>query len=659
MLARPIDPPDDFLSTKQVPVPNNRIHREFTSIMVARLQALQTEAAGAQPRDSLLLELVEELQTAVEELRITEEQLRSQQDQLADAWMAAETTSDWNRALFDGAADALLVTDPEGLVRDANPAAAQMLNLNLDALRGKPLAVYIPTDERAEFRTRLRVLVNEPLPARFDLRLQPRLAVPVTVEASVARFTPPGGNPGLHWTLRDVTAVRQEEAGERDAARGWLRALGALPSATVLLDVDGTVALWNAAAQRLLGWSEEEAAGLAAPCWGEGTEQALEAALEAAGGEPAALPVALRTRDGRELAAEACAARLVDEAGDPRGTVLTLAAFRDEGDAPAAALPRPVWSEAEMRRVLLGGTGTGDLAERMGNGIAAGLFLGRLRPGDRLPSIREVARYTGEDHRCVSAAYRRLAADGVVEVRNRHGVLVGQGPAAPEMPASETAEWLTGVIGQAAELQVKVTRLPELLQRWTAQAPVRCLCVDGTEDGVASLAAELQGQWGFETQRFLAGAVETGRRDALAAALREVDVAVTTPFHAWTVEAAARVSGTPVVVLDADPELVAAAEARLRAGPLTAVVADARYGERLRCLAGGERLRVVLADDTDAVAALDPADPVLMTRAAQQRVGGRSLRLLAPVSPAFSASRARELAAVLIQRNLRAQRALA
>jgi hypothetical protein len=49
---------------------------------------------------------------------------------------------------------------------------------------------------------------------------------------------------------------------------------------------------------------------------------------------------------------------------------------------------------------------------------------------------------------------------------------------------------------------------------------------------------------------------------------------------------------------------------------------------------------------------------VLMTRAAQQRVG-RSLRLLAPVSPAFSTSRARELAAVLIQRNLRAQRALA
>jgi len=635
-------------------VNKNRISHDFTAVLLPRLQELRGIASEPTPPDTLASELIEELQTAIEELRVTEEELRSQQDQLADAWLAAESTSDWNRALFDGAADALLVTDPDGVVRDANAEAGRLLGLASKSIRGKPLAVFVPVDERMEFRTRVRGITDDAaLPARFDLCLQPRMAVPVTVEASVARFAPPGGSAGLHWTLRDVSALRQEEEGERDAARGHLRALQALPSATVVLDVDGTVTLWNAAARRLLGWSEDEAAGLPAPCWTDGTEQALEAALDAAGGT-ARVTVAVRTREGREITAEVCAARLADEAGDPRGTVLTLS--QPQGDAPAPALPRPAWSEAEMRRVLLG-TGTGDLAERMGNGIAAGLFLGRLRAGDRLPSIREVARYTGEDHRCVSAAYRRLSADGIVEVRNRHGVLVGQGPRPPEMPSSETAEWLAGVIGQAAELQVKVTRLPELVTRWTGQAPVRCLCVDGTEDGLASLAAELHGQWGFETQRFLAGTPEGMRRDALSAVLREVDVAVTTPFHAWAVEAAARASGTPVVVLDADPELVAAAEARLRAGPLTAVVADARHGERLRALAGGERLRVVLADDAEAVAALDPADPVLMTRAAQQRVGV-SLRLLAPVSPAFSASRARELAAVLIQRNLRAQRAL-
>jgi PAS domain S-box-containing protein len=634
-------------------VNNNRLSRDFTAQLLPRLEELRSAVAAPAPRDTLSMELVEELQTAIEELRVTEEELRSQQGQLEDAWLAAESASDWNRALFDGAADAMLVTDAEGVVRDANLAAGTLLNLPAKAMRGKPLAVFVPTDDRMEFRTRLRGLTSEPLPVRFDVCLQPRLAVPVAAEASITRFAPPGAKAGLHWTLRDVSAARQREAGERDAGHGHLRALRALPTATVVLDVDGTVALWNAAAERLLGWGEDEAAGVRAPCWGEGAEQAVEAALDAAAGEPARVAVAARTRDGHELAVQVSAARLVDDAGDPRGTVLVLAPAAD--DAPPPAFARPAWSDAEMRRVLL--QGGGDLAERMRTGIAAGVFLGHLRPGDRLPSIREVARSTGEDHRCVSAAYRRLSSEGVVEVRNRHGVLVGAGPDAPEMPSSETAAWLAGVIGQAAALQVKVTQLPELLRRWTGQAPVRCLCVDGTEDGLASLTAELHAQWGFETSRFLSGGPESGRRDALGVALREADVVVTTPFHVHAVDAAAQPSSTPVVVLDADPELVTAAEARLRSGALTAVVADARYGERLRCLTGGERLNVVLADDADAVAALDPAEPVLMTRAAQQRVG-RSLRLLAPVSPAFSTSRASELAAVLIQRNLRAQRAL-
>jgi PAS domain S-box-containing protein len=624
----------------------------FTAALIPRIQALRLSAAEPRPRETLLLESLEELQTAIEELRVTEEELRNQQTQLADAWHAAETSSDWNRALFESVAEALLVTDPDGVVRDANPAAGLLLGVSARGLRGKPLAVYVPQDDRAGFRTRLLTLKDDALPARFDLHMQPRMAVPVLVEASVTVFHPMDAAPGLHWTLRDVTALRQAQAGTDQSAHTHARALRDLPVPTVMLDLDGTVSLWNAAAERLLGYSEEETAGLTVPCWGEAAEHAIDAAL-AAPGPDARVTVTARTRDGQEMPLAVCAARLADDSGDARGTVLTLAPLAANEPAPVAHA-HPAWGDAEVRRVLL--QGTGELTERMRTGIAAGLFLGHLKVGDRLPSIRDVARHTGEDHRCVSAAYRRLATEGVVEIRNRHGVLVAAGGEPPEMPSAETAEWLAGVIGDAARLQVKVTQLPELVRRWTAEAPVRCLCVDGTEDGLAALQAEMHGQWGFEVQRFQAGGGESSRRDALAAAIRAVDVAVTTPFHAHVVHAAARTAGVPVVVLDADPEMVSAAEARLRSGALTAVVADARYGDRLRCLTGGERLKVVLADDEASLASLDATQPVLMTRAAQQRVAGRPLRLLVPLSPAFSPSRARELAAVLIRRNLRASR---
>ncbi|HEU0014442.1 MAG TPA: PAS domain-containing protein [Longimicrobium sp.] len=627
------------------------------NIMLPRLQRLRAQAAEG-VREEVLDASLEELQTAVEELRVMEEELLVQQSLLAEAWRAAERRGGLSRALFDAAVEAMVVTDAMGVVREANPAAGRLLGAPADRLRGKPLPVFVPAAERREFRGRMAALAREAAHARLDLRLVPRGAEPVLVEAGVVPFAPAGAPPGLHWTFRDVTAARQAEQSRAAAGEGALRAVDALPVAVAVLDVDGIVALWNRAAADLLGWDEEDVAGRRCPALGEAGERALEAALAAraeSGG--CRLQLSASTDTGARVDLDVSARRLEDGEGRACGTVLVLA----PQDAPAAGRGAPqagvTWAEGEMRRVLFTAADAGDFSERLRAGVAAARWLGHLRVGDRLPSIRETARLTGVDHRVVSNAYRRLAVEGVVEVRSRHGVTIAPSAPAPEPPAAETPAWLAGVAAQAVTLQVKVPQLAELVRRWTGSTLVRCAVAESTEDALTALAAELQARWGFETVRvpLSTGAGDTGRRERLAAELRGVDVVATTHFHAAAVTAAARTAGVQVVVLDADPDLVAAAEERLRDGPLTAVVADPREGERLRCLAGGERLRVVLADDADAVAALDAAEPVLLTRAAQQRVR-RPLRLLAPVSPAFSADTAPELATVLVRRNLRAGR---
>lgn len=636
--------------------------------LLPRFTQLRTEAGGPRPRKTLLVESLGELECAIEELRVTEEELRQYQRLLAEAWQAAESTSEWNRDLFEGAGECMLATDPGGLIRDLNRAAGALFGGRPDHLRGKPLAVFVPDDQRREFRMRLERAGKSGESMEWEMQISARGEEPRWVEARVEPFAPRTAAGGLHWTLRDVTARRAADQSRTEAVETLKLALNASDRATVLLDVDGTVMLWTPAAERLLGWTEAEVAGGRVPAFDEFAERVIDrVAAQKTGGEPARVPVRARTRDGAELDLEVKVSPLAGAEGTSRGTVLHLGpagAADQEVVQPAAAAPEPQaaqpapgtrssWSEAEARRVLLSVPHGGDLVEALRQGIAAGVYLGHLRPGDRLPSIREVTRHTGHDHRYVSAAYRRLSTEGVVEIRTRHGVVVGSGPRPAEAPENETAAWLAGVIGQAAEVQVKVPHLPDLVRKWTAAAAVRCLCVDGTEDGLASLAAELGGQWGFETRRL--NAADGPRRDDLLTALREADLVVTTPFHVASVESAARTAGVPVVVLEASPEIVAAAEERLRAGPLTAVVIDPRYGERLRCMAGGERLNVVLADDVAAVEALDAAEPVLLTRAAQQKVK-RSLRLLAPVSPSFSSSRAGDLAAVLIRRNLSALR---
>jgi PAS domain S-box-containing protein len=618
-------------------------------VMTTRLAALRDQA-GRAVSEPLLRTSLAELECAIEELRVTEEDLRQHQSQLADAWQAAEKSSEWYREMFDGAADALLATDIRGTIRDVNRAGGTMMGVRPDLLRGKPVAVFVPEESRAEFRARLSTTATSSIPQQWEMRLAPRGAEPLWVEVRVTRFAPQGAHAGLHWTIRDITARRASEGARVDAADTLRIAAQAIQVPWVVLDVDGTVLLWSAAAERLTGWAEDEVVGRPLPGPDGAAESASEAAAARTDGAPAGVDLELRTRAGETVELAASVVALAGDDGVSRGTLLMFAAADvPAGERPAAPTRAADWTEDEARRVLLGGAHGGELVEGIRQGIASGLYLGRLRPGDRLPSIREVARHTSQDHRYVSAAYRRLAGEGVVDIRTRHGVVVGAGAPAAEPLSNETAEWLAGVIGDAAAMQVKAPQLPDLVKRWTGSATVRCLCVDGTEDDLVALTTELQGQWGFRTERLVAD--ETLRRDTLVRALRETDVVVTTPFHVALLDGPAKAAGVPVVVLQANPDTVRAAEERLRQGPLTAVVLDPRYGERLRCMAGGEKLNVVLADDEAAVAALDLAEPVLMTRAAHGRVR-RPLRLLAPLSPAFSPARARDLATVLIRRNL-------
>ena len=94
-----------------------------------------------------------------------------------------------------------------------------------------------------------------------------------------------------------------------------------------------------------------------------------------------------------------------------------------------------------------------------------------------------------------------------------------------------------------------------------------------------------------------------------------------------------------------------ALEDRLARGPLTALVTDAAYGERLRALRGGEHLSVVCAGDVGAVEALDPETPVLATLAAQQQIT-RRLRLLVPATNLVAPVAPRALARLLVRANV-------
>jgi GntR family transcriptional regulator len=81
---------------------------------------------------------------------------------------------------------------------------------------------------------------------------------------------------------------------------------------------------------------------------------------------------------------------------------------------------------AEMGVVLDPGADV-PLGVQLDWGLRAAVASGRLRPGERLPALREVAAALGVNHNTVRAAVAKLEADGVLETRHGAGTFVAAG----------------------------------------------------------------------------------------------------------------------------------------------------------------------------------------------------------------------------------------
>lgn len=306
------------------------------------------------------------------------------------------------------------------------------------------------------------------------------------------------------------------------------------------------------------------------------------------------------------------------------------------------------------------------LLKRLRNYVVARMHIGRLQPGDQLPSYRVLSERWDVDHRMIARAYRALEAEGLVEIRGRSGVFLKEQERIGGEMLSETARWVaSGVLVEAWQRRIKVPELPELIRRCTASARLRVACIESTEDHRFLLGRELREGFGFESRSVPVEllpehdpgeAVHGVQVDDLPEAVRTADILVTTTFHAHQVRLVAEVLGKPHVSVSVHPVAVEMFLDRLREGPLTVVCVDPRFGDRVRSIAGPEhesRIRVVLVGDRRAMRELDPGEPLLVSAAAQEQVSPPLPSIMGEV-PAFSPEAAAELSFLLIRLNLEA-----
>lgn len=136
-----------------------------------------------------------------------ERQVASSGDDLDALRDALETERARVAELYEHAPVGYLVTSPEGVIREANVAAAELLGIARRFLRGKPIYAYVASSREL----RLRVARLEPDQTdRFELALLPRGLEPLRADVVVRRT-----GEAVRWTLLDLA---ERDAALRDAA---------------------------------------------------------------------------------------------------------------------------------------------------------------------------------------------------------------------------------------------------------------------------------------------------------------------------------------------------------------------------------------------------------------------------------------------------------
>ena len=99
----------------------------------------------------------------------------------------------------------------------------------------------------------------------------------------------------------------------------------------------------------------------------------------------------------------------------------------------------------------------GTLQSRIQRLVAQGILTGRFRPGERLPSSRQMAAHLGVSRITVTLAYTELVADDYLAARGRSGYYVSSN--APEPPAFPAMASATGTVDWATLLGPKLSSL--------------------------------------------------------------------------------------------------------------------------------------------------------------------------------------------------------
>lgn len=152
--------------------------------------------------------------------QLTVDDLRRRCQELGEARDALLAERRRYEDLFQFAPDSYIVTDQNGVITEANHAAARLLNCSAQALVSQRFAAFVAAGDRARFDRQALELLASGWIEGFNFEVCPRdNRDPVAVSATAqCAFSADREVRGIRWSIRDVSVQTRAEAESRAKA---------------------------------------------------------------------------------------------------------------------------------------------------------------------------------------------------------------------------------------------------------------------------------------------------------------------------------------------------------------------------------------------------------------------------------------------------------
>jgi len=210
----------------------------------------QSVDVAPEPSTAGFRQLIHNLRVHQVELEMQNEELRASRNEL-------EQARDAFALLYNQSPVGYLSLDESGLIRKANRTFLQLVGEPDGDVKGAPFSDFLIDEDRQVFLGRFSAIYRQPTDKHVNLRLRSGHGS-VTVRRSARRED---DGKALLVAVIDISEQARAEAGLRDAEHLWSQTFEAMGDSVWILDVDGRVVKYNAAAERLFGKPGEDIKG--------------------------------------------------------------------------------------------------------------------------------------------------------------------------------------------------------------------------------------------------------------------------------------------------------------------------------------------------------------------------------------------------------------